>query len=53
MKPPSLLVSCFTMLLLLGQAVAGTLGTAFTYQGQLADAGAPANGSYDFQFTAL
>jgi hypothetical protein len=25
------------------------LGTAFTYQGQLTDAGSPANGSYDFQ----
>ncbi|MEN8164793.1 MAG: hypothetical protein ABFS37_11745 [Acidobacteriota bacterium] len=26
------------------------LDTAFTYQGRLVDAGAPANGSYDFQF---
>jgi hypothetical protein len=26
-------------------------GTAFTYQGRLQDAGQPANGSYDFQFT--
>jgi hypothetical protein len=26
-------------------------GTAFTYQGRLQDAGANANGSYDFQFT--
>lgn len=26
------------------------LGTAFTYQGQLKDAGLPANASYDFQF---
>ncbi len=25
-------------------------GTAFTYQGRLNDAGAPANGAYDFQF---
>ena len=25
-------------------------GTAFTYQGRLADAGAPADGTYDFQF---
>ena len=24
--------------------------TGFTYQGKLGDAGAPANGSYDFQF---
>src|SRR5215510_3796817 len=28
----------------------GPLGTAFTYQGRLADSGAPANGAYDFQF---
>lgn len=26
-------------------------GTAFLYQGQLGNSGAPANGSYDFQFT--
>jgi hypothetical protein len=31
-------------------AKADPLGTAFTYQGQLADNGAPANGSYDFTF---
>ncbi len=30
---------------------AAPLGTAFTYQGQLQSAGAPATGSYDFQFT--
>lgn len=28
----------------------GALGTAFTYQGQLQDNGAPASGSYDFRF---
>jgi hypothetical protein len=27
------------------------LGTAFTYQGRLSDGGAPANGTYDLQFT--
>ncbi len=27
-----------------------SLGTAFTYQGRLTDNGAPANGTYDFQF---
>ena len=26
------------------------LGSAFTYQGQLADVGIPATGNYDFQF---
>jgi hypothetical protein len=31
------------------QAIAQTAGTAFTYQGRLADSGAPANGPYDFQ----
>jgi hypothetical protein len=30
---------------------ADPLGTAFTYQGQLAASGVPANGSYDFTFT--
>ena len=29
---------------------AAPLGTAFTYQGKLADGGQPANGLYDFQF---
>jgi hypothetical protein len=27
-----------------------TLGTAFTYQGQLTDGGSPADGAYDFEF---
>jgi len=31
-------------------ALADPVGPAFTYQGQLTDAGAPANGAYDFQF---
>jgi len=31
-------------------AVAQPVGTGFTYQGRLTDAGSPANGSYDFQF---
>lgn len=35
---------------LTAQAPAAPLGTAFTYQGQLADGGRPANGLYDFQF---
>ena len=37
--------------LLTGAAVAGAqpVGTAFTYQGRLTDAGNPANGSYDLQ----
>ena len=31
-------------------AMAGPAGSAFTYQGRLTVAGAPANGQYDFQF---
>lgn len=37
-------------LLCSGTVMADPLGSAFTYQGQLADNGSPANGSYDFQF---
>lgn len=41
-----------TAALLLGVAhQAVGQGTAFTYQGQLQDTGAPANGSYDFRFS--
>ncbi|MCX7841183.1 MAG: hypothetical protein N2559_17230, partial [Anaerolineae bacterium] len=32
------------------RAPRAALGTAFTYQGQLKDDGAPANGTYDFEF---
>jgi hypothetical protein len=35
----------------IGTVAADPLGSAFTYQGQLADSGAPANGSYDFEFS--
>jgi hypothetical protein len=34
-----------------GVAAAQPIGTAFTYQGRLTDAGSPANGTYDFRFT--
>jgi hypothetical protein len=37
--------------LLAGSRAAVAQGTAFTYQGQLSSAGAPANGSYDLTFT--
>ncbi|MFO1506564.1 MAG: hypothetical protein U1F23_05735 [Lysobacterales bacterium] len=30
--------------------LAAPLGSEFTYQGQLTDAGVPADGSYDFEF---
>ena len=34
----------------IGSVMAAPLGTAFTYQGQLSDAGLPATGAYDLQF---
>lgn len=37
-------------LLLANIALADPLGSGITYQGQLTDAGVPANGSYDFRF---
>src|SRR5262245_52846251 len=36
--------------LAVSSAGAATLGTAFTYQGRLTDAGAAATGAFDFQF---
>lgn len=41
------------LILLLTASSASAVGTAFTYQGTLEDAGAPANGLYDLQFRAL
>src|SRR5436190_23361549 len=38
------------ILFLCADAAALAQGTAFTYQGKLADTGAPANGNYDFEF---
>ena len=50
MRPQVFVV--FPSVLIFGWLVArgGPLGTAFTYQGQLTDSGARANGNYDFQF---
>jgi hypothetical protein len=47
---------CLTLLLVVTFVAGATnkifaQSTAFTYQGRLQDGGAPANGSYDFQFT--
>lgn len=39
-----------SLLLFAGSAPADPMGSAFTYQGQLTDAGSPASGAYDFQF---
>lgn len=33
-----------------GRPLAASVGTGFTYQGDLTDGGSPANGSYDFEF---
>ncbi len=33
-----------------GRPLQATLGTGFTYQGRLADGGAPAEGTFDFEF---
>ena len=46
MKLPLLLA----IFLITTNALAGTPGSAFTYQGQLNQAGAPASGEFDFQF---
>lgn len=40
----------FACVLGVAAANADPLGSAFTYQGQLSDGGAPANGSYDLKF---
>lgn len=47
----SLSIGLVVLLSLAGSAGAQTpVGTAFTYQGRLEDAGAPANGTYDLRF---
>ena len=48
MKRYSLLVSCL-LVAVASPMAAQTLGTAFTYQGQLKESGQPANGLYDLQ----
>ncbi len=55
---PGILSRGFGLLLLLSTLIAlhstcSAQGTAFTYQGRLSDNGAPANGSYDLQFTVF
>ena len=39
-----------SLLLFAGNLLAGPMGSAFTYQGQLQAGGSPANGGYDLQF---
>jgi len=53
MKETRLLILCSTVTLALlsgGVSHADPMGSAFTYQGQLDDAGAPASGDFDFTF---
>ena len=45
------MLSVFLLVFSLLQLHASPLGTAFTYQGQLQDSGAIANGTYDFHFS--
>jgi hypothetical protein len=50
-KVTNILLSLFAVVLCFGPVgLAAPVGTAFTYQGQMKDANATANGSYDFQF---
>jgi hypothetical protein len=51
-KDPGRWAAMFWSVILLGLGLAGACGqsTAFTYQGQLAAGGSPANGKYDFTF---
>ena len=51
MKTKLIRLTCFLTALLALATVARAQGTAFTYQGRLNNNGAPANGSYDLQFT--
>ena len=53
MSTPRLVPALLAILGLLAVAPAFAMGTAFTYQGTLEDAGLPANGSYDFQFRLI
>lgn len=53
MSMSRLLSLALAMLGLLPATPAFAMGTSFTYQGTLEDAGQPANGSYDFQFKLI
>lgn len=51
MKKTKLIMAIALLGLLGGVQYAAALGTAFTYQGRLADNGSPASGNYDLRFT--
>jgi hypothetical protein len=50
-KTLTILVSALSLMFCqAGVSQAASMGTAFTYQGNLTDGGTPANGEYDFEF---
>ena len=51
MKKTKLLLAISLLGLLSGVYHAAAIGTAFTYQGRLADNGSPASGNYDLRFS--
>jgi hypothetical protein len=51
MKTKSVIIISTLLLELVIHSLADPVGTAFTYQGRLADGGNPATGSYDLKFT--
>ena len=51
MKKTKLILAISLLGLLGGAYHAAAIGTAFTYQGRLVDAGSPASGNYDLRFT--
>src|SRR5437588_9302853 len=51
MKPKLFSLMLLALSLATTQLLAAPLGTSFTYQGRLTDAGNPANGAFDLQFT--
>jgi len=44
------MLAILLMAAMIGPALSAPMGSAFTYQGQLKRAGAPANGNFDFRF---
>src|SRR5882762_9394950 len=51
MKPKLFSLMLLALSLATTQLLAAPLGTSFTYQGRLTDAGNPANGAFDLRFT--
>ena len=51
MKPTNVTLAASLLALATKLALAGPVGTAFTWQGQIHDSGQPATGTYDLRFT--